>query len=119
VPGVPVYLFAGIIIADKCPLGPAGLRCNTLHSIPSRLGGCVAGRLLRGFEAGAGIAIAVGFLLKLMACAMQQPPSQPRNPRIPPSHLDPPPRKLIGERLGANLTIRTQARTCLWSFASL
>ncbi|CAE7624789.1 unnamed protein product [Symbiodinium microadriaticum] len=61
VPGVPVYLFAGIIIADKCPLG---------------------------FEAGAGIAIAVGFLLKLMACAMQQ--------------------KLIGERLGANLTIRTQ-----------
>jgi len=61
VPGVPVYLFAGIIIADKCPLG---------------------------FEAGAGIAIAVGFILKLMACAMQQ--------------------KLIGERLGANLTIRTQ-----------
>ncbi|CAE7613688.1 unnamed protein product [Symbiodinium natans] len=61
VPGVPVYLFAGIIIADKCP---------------------------QGFEAGAAIAIGVGFVLKLMACAMQQ--------------------KLIGECLGANLTIRTQ-----------
>jgi len=61
VPGVPVYIFAGIIIADKCPWG---------------------------FEAGAGVAIGVGFVLKLLACAMQQ--------------------KLIGQQLGANLAIRAQ-----------
>eukprot|EP00913_Durusdinium_trenchii_P013684 g12849.t1 len=61
VPGVPVYIFAGIIIADNCPWG---------------------------FEAGAGIAIGVGFVLKLLACAMQQ--------------------KLIGERLGKLTFIRAQ-----------
>jgi len=61
VPGVPVYIFAGIIIAGNCPWG---------------------------FEAGAGIAIGVGFVLKLMACAMQQ--------------------KLIGERLGKWTFIRAQ-----------
>eukprot|EP00435_Cladocopium_sp_Y103_P061916 s2039_g23.t1 len=61
VPGVPVYIFAGIIIADNCPWG---------------------------FEAGAGIAIGVGFVLKLLACAMQQ--------------------KLIGERLGKWTFIRAQ-----------
>ena len=62
VPGVPVYIFAGIIIAQNCPWG---------------------------FEAGAGIAIGVGFVLKLLACAMQQ--------------------KLIGERLGQFTFIRAQA----------
>ncbi|CAJ1376135.1 unnamed protein product [Effrenium voratum] len=61
VPGVPVYVFTGIIIADRCPWG---------------------------FEAGAAVAIGVGFVLKLMACAMQQ--------------------KLIGERLGNITFIRAQ-----------
>ena len=60
-----------------------------------------------GFEAGAGIAIGVGFVLKLMACAMQQP--GPHSGKPLPFDSTWPARKLIGERLGANLTIRAQA----------
>ncbi|CAE8688484.1 unnamed protein product, partial [Polarella glacialis] len=61
VPGVPVYVFGGVILADTCPLG---------------------------FTPGCFIAIAVSYVLKLMACAMQQ--------------------KLIGGLLGRNLKIRCQ-----------
>uniref|UniRef100_A0A7S4Q9U6 Uncharacterized protein n=1 Tax=Alexandrium monilatum TaxID=311494 RepID=A0A7S4Q9U6_9DINO len=45
VPGLPVYLFTGAIIASTCPFG---------------------------FGAGCGISVGMTLLLKLMACAMQQ-----------------------------------------------
>eukprot|EP00930_Biecheleria_cincta_P082220 TRINITY_DN71994_c0_g1_i1.p1 TRINITY_DN71994_c0_g1~~TRINITY_DN71994_c0_g1_i1.p1 ORF type:complete len:919 (+),score=132.20 TRINITY_DN71994_c0_g1_i1:95-2851(+) len=60
VPGVPVYVFSGIVISESCPLG---------------------------FYWGCVIAILVGFVMKLMACAMQQ--------------------KLIGELLGKSNAIRS------------
>jgi len=61
VPGLPVYVFAGVICAQTCPLG---------------------------FWAGTGIAVALGFVLKLMACALQQ--------------------KCFGERLGKSMWIKNQ-----------
>lgn len=45
VPGIPVYLFTGIVIAGTCPSG---------------------------FFVGCGIAIAVSYIMKLTACAIQQ-----------------------------------------------
>eukprot|EP00931_Biecheleriopsis_adriatica_P078863 TRINITY_DN52280_c0_g1_i1.p1 TRINITY_DN52280_c0_g1~~TRINITY_DN52280_c0_g1_i1.p1 ORF type:complete len:903 (+),score=133.66 TRINITY_DN52280_c0_g1_i1:139-2847(+) len=61
VPGVPVYIFTGLIVADTCPAG---------------------------FEAGCVIAILTSFVMKLLACAMQQ--------------------KGIGEVLGTSIRIRSQ-----------
>lgn len=60
VPGVPVYVFSGMVISESCPLG---------------------------FYWGCVIAILVGFVMKLMACAMQQ--------------------KLIGELLGKSSAVRS------------
>mmetsp|Transcript_67424 Transcript_67424/g.121500 ORF Transcript_67424/g.121500 Transcript_67424/m.121500 type:complete len:986 (+) Transcript_67424:69-3026(+) len=61
VPGVPVYVFAGIVIPQTCPYG---------------------------FEIGCVVAIGVGFVLKTLACAVQQ--------------------KCIGEVMGMNIKIRRQ-----------
>eukprot|EP00421_Protoceratium_reticulatum_P056916 CAMPEP_0168491294 /NCGR_PEP_ID=MMETSP0228-20121227/69621_1 /TAXON_ID=133427 /ORGANISM="Protoceratium reticulatum, Strain CCCM 535 (=CCMP 1889)" /LENGTH=926 /DNA_ID=CAMNT_0008508025 /DNA_START=41 /DNA_END=2822 /DNA_ORIENTATION=- len=61
VPGLPVYLFAGLIMGSTCPAG---------------------------FWAGCAISVAIGFVLKLIACAIQQ--------------------KLIGESLGNSLRIKSE-----------
>merc|ERR1719181_955537 len=45
VPGVPVYIFGGLIVADQCP---------------------------QGFWIGIAICIVISFIMKLCACAMQQ-----------------------------------------------
>merc|ERR1719272_505828 len=61
VPGVPVYIFGGMIVADQCPAG---------------------------FWPGVMICIALGFVMKLCACTIQQ--------------------KLIGEMLGSSISIQQQ-----------
>jgi hypothetical protein len=63
VPGMLVYIFSGALFPRECP-GP------------------------HGFFIGAAVSIAMGFVLKLIACAMQQ--------------------KLIGEQLGKTLWVRQQ-----------
>jgi hypothetical protein len=64
VPGMLVYIFSGALFPKVCSWGP------------------------HGFWAGAVVSIVMGFVLKLMACTMQQ--------------------KLIGERLGFSLWVRQQ-----------
>jgi len=61
VPGVPVYLFAGVLVVGESPFE---------------------------FWPSCGIAICIGYVLKLLACAMQQ--------------------KLIGELLGHSITVKSQ-----------
>eukprot|EP00927_Polykrikos_kofoidii_P086380 TRINITY_DN9656_c0_g2_i1.p1 TRINITY_DN9656_c0_g2~~TRINITY_DN9656_c0_g2_i1.p1 ORF type:complete len:991 (+),score=142.38 TRINITY_DN9656_c0_g2_i1:144-3116(+) len=67
VPGVPVYLFVGLLVA------------STYTNDPDDMGA---------FMTGAMIAVVLGFIMKLLACTLQQ--------------------KLIGEMLGNSLTVRQQ-----------
>lgn len=71
VPGVPVYLFSGVVVTQS-------VEQSVKNKLPKDSD--------VGFWLGAGCAVIVGFILKLLACAMQQ--------------------KLIGERLGHSLWIK-------------